>query len=56
MGSVKGSAKGLLGFKQFSVPKTYEADEVSGSVHMKIVPIILTNMAVVAPESGPDVV
>ena len=47
VGSVEGSAKGLLGFEQFPVPKAYEADEVSGSVHMIITPTILTNMTVV---------
>ena len=45
MGSVEGFAEGLLRFKQFPVPKAYEADEVSGNVHMIIAPTILTNMA-----------
>ena len=46
MGSVEGSAKGLLGFEQFPVPKAYEADEVSVRVHMILAPTILTNIAV----------
>ena len=44
VGSVEGSAEGLLGFEQFPVPKAYEADEVSGSVHIIIAPTILTNI------------
>ena len=36
MWPVEGSTKGLLWFKQFSLPKAYEAHEVSGSVDVLI--------------------
>ena len=48
MWPVEGSAKGLFRFKQFSVPKAYEAHEVSGSVDVIIASTIFTNMALVS--------
>ena len=58
MGSVEGFTKRLFGFKQFPVPKAYEAGKIPGRVNMISVPIyqytFWDNDG--APESGPDVV
>ena len=39
MGSVERFTKGLFGFKQFPVPKAYEAGKIPGRVNMISLPI-----------------